>query len=165
MALPTRSAWSGALLDHLFHLTTQPEAGQAGATSSLDNRPVRRSVARASPTVTRRRTSVFAAFGGTMKGGVKQWLNFGRDTAKESGVTLLPSGDAPAADLVFDPGAPGPQLPRAHPAGVRRPPAICSPIGPWSRWTRPSRPRPVVCPPPYVPRWASSMLARPIRSA
>ncbi len=34
-----------------------------------------------------------------MKGGVKQWLNFGRDTAKESGVTLLPSGDAPTADL------------------------------------------------------------------
>jgi transcriptional regulator GlxA family with amidase domain len=34
-----------------------------------------------------------------MKGGVKQWLNFGHDIAKESGVTLLPSGDAPAADL------------------------------------------------------------------
>ena len=68
-----------------------------------------------------------------MKGGVKQWLNFGRDTAKESGVTLLPSGDAPAADLASSTQV---LLVRSYLGRTRRrppSPAICSPIGPWSR--------------------------------
>ena len=74
-----------------------------------------------------------------MKGGVKQWLNFGRDTAKESGVTL-PSGDAQAAD----PASTQVLLVRSylgrHPPASTVPPASAALSGPGAgRPVRPAR--------------------------